>query len=68
MKNWAYFLLTVAAVGAATVVASVAWRRHRRTAELNEIPDIIDDCFKRIQSIERELRHLKPAPAPDPAG
>jgi hypothetical protein len=62
MKNWAFFLFTVVAVGAATVVVSVALQTRRRGHELNEIPEIIEDCFSRIRQIERDLRQLQPAP------
>ena len=64
MKNWAYFLFAAAAVGAATVVVSVALQHRRRRREQSEIPDIIEDCFRRIQQIERDLRQLRRTPEP----
>ena len=64
MKNWAYFLFAAAAVGAATVVMSVALQHRRRSRERSEIPDIIEDCFRRIHQIERDLRQLGRAPEP----
>ena len=62
MKNWAVFLLSVVAAGAATVVVAVTLKARRRTRDLNEIPDIIEDCFDRIRQIEQDLRHLRPTP------
>ena len=64
MKNWAYLLFAVVAVGAATVAVTFAIRRKHPTEDLEEIPKIIDQCHERIREIEAQLHQLRPTPEP----
>lgn len=63
MRKWA-FLLGAAAAGAAVVVVSLALQQQRRSEDGEEVPEIIADCFARINRLESELQRLKSAPGP----
>jgi hypothetical protein len=64
MKNLAVLLLAAAAVGAATVIVSVALQRVRDPGDLEQVPELIEDCFDRLHQLERELHRLRPDAKP----
>lgn len=64
MKTSTGLLFAAAAVGAATAVVLVTLRKRTTAAELGEVPRIIDDCFERVQQLQRDLQQLKHAAEP----
>jgi hypothetical protein len=63
MNRWAVALGVAVAAAPAAVVVSLALRRvHER----EDVPEIIADCYERIQRLEAEIHRL--APAAEPAG
>jgi hypothetical protein len=63
MKNWAVFLVAAAAMGLATIAIGMSLRRPRPDEELEQIPELIELCYDRIRSIERDLHRMRPEPA-----
>lgn len=57
MNKWAFLL--GAAVAAATVLALIGLglQRARHPDPIQEIPDILADCFDRLHRLEAELQH-----------
>ena len=64
MRKWIFLAGAAAATMVATVVVSLAIRRTRTARELEEIPELIADCFDRIHRIEEELQQLRRSPEP----
>jgi hypothetical protein len=62
MNKWALLLSSAVAVGAAIVVVTLAMRRGEHAAELGDVPDLIADCFQRIQRIEADIQRLTSGP------
>jgi len=60
MRKWGLLLGAAAVTGAGAVVVVLALRHTRRPALDTDVPEIIDDCYSRIQRIEDELRRLRP--------
>ena len=60
MKKWAFLIGAAAAMGATAVIVTLALQRRR---EADDVPEIISDCFDRIQRLEAELHRLRPAAA-----
>jgi hypothetical protein len=62
-KNWWLILGTTAALAAATVLVIVLKRSHL-DEHLGNVPDLITDCYDRIQELETDLRQLRSAAQP----
>lgn len=60
MKKWAILLGAAAVLGASAAIAVLALRQARLPETGAAVPDIIEDCYTRIQRIEEELSRLKP--------
>jgi hypothetical protein len=65
-KNWWLILGTTAALAAATVLVMVLKRSHL-DEHLANVPDLITDCYSRIQELESDLSHLRSTAQPQPA-
>jgi hypothetical protein len=57
MSKWAVALGVAAAAATAAVVVHLALRR---AAEQQDVPEIIADCYERIQRLEAEIHRLAP--------
>jgi hypothetical protein len=62
-KNWWLILGTTAALAAATVLVVVLKRSHLEQ-HLANVPDLITDCYDRIQDLESDLLRLRSAAQP----
>jgi hypothetical protein len=62
-KNWWLILGTTAALAAATVLL-VVLRRSHLDEHLANVPDLISDCYDRIQELEADLTRLRSAAQP----
>jgi len=62
-KNWWLILGTTAALAAATVIVIVLKRAHL-DEHLANVPDLITDCYDRIQDLESDLLRLRSAAQP----
>ena len=62
-KNWWLILGTTAALAAATVLVVVLKRSHLEQ-HLANVPDLITDCYDRIQDLESDLVRLRSAAQP----
>ncbi|MBI3910478.1 MAG: hypothetical protein HY320_06025 [Armatimonadetes bacterium] len=65
MKKWVV-AGAAAAVLTASVVIVVAIQRSRHQDALDRVPEMIAECFQRIQQLEAELSRHRPAPKPIP--
>ena len=62
-KNWWLILGTTAALAAATVLVIVLKRSHLEE-HLSNVPDLITDCYDRINDLESDLLRLRSAAQP----
>ena len=62
-KNWWLILGTTAALAAATVLVIVLKRSHL-DEHLNNVPELITDCYDRIHELEADLLQLRSAAQP----
>jgi hypothetical protein len=62
-KNWWLILGTTAALAAATILVVVLKRSHL-DQHLSNVPDLITDCYDRIQDLESDLLRLRSAAQP----
>jgi hypothetical protein len=62
-KNWLLILGTTAALAAATVLLVVLKRSHL-DGHLANVPELISDCYDRIQELEADLTRLRSAAQP----
>jgi hypothetical protein len=62
-RNWWLILGTTAALAAATVLVVVLKRSHL-DQHLSNVPDLITDCYGRIQDLESDLLRLRSAAQP----
>jgi hypothetical protein len=62
-RNWWLILGTTAALAAATVLVVVLKRSHL-DQHLSNVPDLITDCYDRIQDLESDLLRLRSAAQP----
>jgi hypothetical protein len=62
-KNWFLILGTAAALTAATVLVIVLKRSHLEE-HLSNVPDLITDCYDRINDLESDLLRLRSAAQP----
>lgn len=62
-KNWWLIVGTTAAFAAATVLV-VILKRSRLEEHLSNVPDLITDCYSRIQELEADLLTLRAAAQP----
>jgi hypothetical protein len=62
-KNWWLILGTTAALAAATVLVMVLKRAHLEE-HLNNVPELITDCYDRIHELEGDLLRLRSAAQP----
>ncbi len=62
-KNWWLILGTTAALAAATVLLVVLKRSHL-DEHLANVPELISDCYDRIQELEADLTQLRSAAQP----
>jgi hypothetical protein len=60
MKSWAYAAGAAAAIGALAAVV-VAVSRARRSASLDDIPRILEDCQDKVKRIELDLQRIRTA-------
>jgi hypothetical protein len=61
-KNWWLILGTTAALAAATVLVIVLKRSHL-DEHLANVPDLITECYDRINELEADLTRLRSAAA-----
>jgi hypothetical protein len=62
-RNWWLILGTTAALAAATVLIVVLKRSHLEQ-HLSNVPELITDCYDRIQDLESDLLRLRSAAQP----
>jgi hypothetical protein len=60
MRKLAFLLGASAAAAVAAILVGLVVQRASALRSQEEVPEILDDCFDRIQRIEKELHRLKP--------
>ena len=62
-KNWWLVLGTTAALAAATVLVVILKRSHL-DERFGNVPDLITDCYDKIQELEADLSRLRSTAQP----